>query len=166
MRLPLGIFSGMGFIGAGVILRRERAVIGVTTAATLWFVTMVGLCFGGGQAGIGAAAVALGLIVLWCFRWIEERLPGRHTATLNLILDPKSRFEDEFHAHLAGLDARIVSWAVSAGTHSEERTLRCEIRWSAAGKVKNPELPQFLYEFARRNDILGVDWSDGSQDET
>src|SRR5262249_23206233 len=49
MRLPLGILTGMGFIGGGAILRRENMVLGVTTAATLWFVTVIGLCFGGGQ---------------------------------------------------------------------------------------------------------------------
>ena len=49
MRLPLGILSGMGFIGAGAILRKDSLVLGVTTAATLWFTTMMGLCFGGGQ---------------------------------------------------------------------------------------------------------------------
>jgi putative Mg2+ transporter-C (MgtC) family protein len=38
MRLPLGILSGMGFIGAGAILRRGSMVMGVTTAATLWYV--------------------------------------------------------------------------------------------------------------------------------
>jgi putative Mg2+ transporter-C (MgtC) family protein len=36
MRLPLGILSGMGFIGAGAILKRGSAVAGLTTAATLW----------------------------------------------------------------------------------------------------------------------------------
>lgn len=46
MRLPLGILSGMGFIGAGAIVRRDNMVLGVTTAATLWFVTVIGLCFG------------------------------------------------------------------------------------------------------------------------
>ena len=53
MRLPLGILSGMGFIGAGAILRKDNLVLGVTTAATLWFTTMMGLCFGGGQLGFG-----------------------------------------------------------------------------------------------------------------
>ena len=53
MRLPLGILSGMGFIGAGAILRKDNLVLGVTTAATLWFVTVMGLCFGGGQIGLG-----------------------------------------------------------------------------------------------------------------
>jgi putative Mg2+ transporter-C (MgtC) family protein len=49
----------MGFIGAGAIVRRNNLVHGVTTAATLWFVTVMGLCFGGGQLGLGLAALAL-----------------------------------------------------------------------------------------------------------
>ena len=44
MRLPLGIRSGMGFIDAGAIVRRDNFVVGVTTAATLWFLTVIGLC--------------------------------------------------------------------------------------------------------------------------
>jgi putative Mg2+ transporter-C (MgtC) family protein len=44
----------MGFIGAGTIIRRDDLIIGVTTAATVWFMTIMGLCFGGGQLG-GAA---------------------------------------------------------------------------------------------------------------
>src|SRR6516164_5251567 len=51
MRLPLGILTGVGFIGGGVILRRGDMVTGVTTAATLWMMTMIGLCLGGGQIG-------------------------------------------------------------------------------------------------------------------
>lgn len=46
MRLPLGILTGVGFIGAGAIVRRGELVLGVTTAATMWFSTVVGLCFG------------------------------------------------------------------------------------------------------------------------
>ena len=49
MRLPLGILTGVGFIGAGAILRKDNMVIGVTTAATMRFATVVGLCPGGGQ---------------------------------------------------------------------------------------------------------------------
>ena len=42
MRLPLGILTGVGFIGGGAILRRGDMVVGVTTAATLWLVTVIG----------------------------------------------------------------------------------------------------------------------------
>src|SRR5262245_61760234 len=59
MRLPMGVLSGMGFIGAGAILRRGSIVVGVTTAATLWYVTVMGLCFGGGQTALGLEMLAL-----------------------------------------------------------------------------------------------------------
>jgi uncharacterized membrane protein YhiD involved in acid resistance len=62
MRLPLGVLTGMGFIGGGAILRRGELVRGVTTAATLWLATVIGLCFGGGQAGLGLAAARMPLI--------------------------------------------------------------------------------------------------------
>ena len=39
MRLPLGILTGVGFIGGGAILKKRDLVNGVTTAATLWLVT-------------------------------------------------------------------------------------------------------------------------------
>jgi putative Mg2+ transporter-C (MgtC) family protein len=64
MRLPLGVLSGMGFIGARAIVRRNDLVQGVTTAATLWYVTMMGLCFDGGQLGLGLAALGLALVFL------------------------------------------------------------------------------------------------------
>ena len=59
MRLPLGILTGVGFIGAGAIFRQNDLLRGVTTAATLWFVTVIGLCFGGGQIGLGVAGTAI-----------------------------------------------------------------------------------------------------------
>lgn len=74
MRLPLGILSGMGFIGAGVILRKGNMVRGITTAATLWFVTVMGLCFGGGQIGLGLAALILGVIILGGLKQVEKRI--------------------------------------------------------------------------------------------
>jgi putative Mg2+ transporter-C (MgtC) family protein len=46
MRLPLGILTGMGFIGAGAIPHKGNMVLGVATAATLWFTTLMGFCFG------------------------------------------------------------------------------------------------------------------------
>src|SRR6202789_1282180 len=74
MRLPLGILSGMGFIGAGAILRRDGLVFGVTTAATLWFVTVIGLCFGGGQLALGVAATLLALLVVSALRWVDHNI--------------------------------------------------------------------------------------------
>ncbi len=73
MRLPLGILTGMGFIGGGAILRRGDLVTGVTTAATLWLVTAIGLAFGGGQLGRrGGGLTTLGILVLTGLKWAES----------------------------------------------------------------------------------------------
>src|SRR6202044_587826 len=84
MRLPLGILSGVGFIGAGAILRRENLVLGVTTAATLWFVTVMGLCFGGGQIALGFAALALGFGSLRGLKWLGARTQRDWCARLTM----------------------------------------------------------------------------------
>jgi putative Mg2+ transporter-C (MgtC) family protein len=80
MRLPLGILTGVGFIGAGTILRRDSLTIGVTTAATLWVITVIGLCFGGGQLGLGIAATLLSLITLWGLKWVDAHIPREQRA--------------------------------------------------------------------------------------
>lgn len=49
MRPPLGILDGVGFTGGGTILKGDDLVTGVATAATLWMVTVIGLCLGGGR---------------------------------------------------------------------------------------------------------------------
>jgi putative Mg2+ transporter-C (MgtC) family protein len=72
MRLPLGILSGIGFIGAGAILRRGELVRGLTTAATLWLVTVIGLCFGGGQTEIGVTVTIIALATLWLMKYVES----------------------------------------------------------------------------------------------
>ncbi len=86
MRLPLGILTGVGFIGAGAILRRDNVVVGVTTAATLWLVTVVGLCLGGGQLGLGAIATALGIAALPGLRWVESRLRQQIRTRLSIVI--------------------------------------------------------------------------------
>src|ERR1700733_1024394 len=85
MRLPLGILSGMGFIGAGAIVRRDNFVVGVTTAATMWFLTVIGLCFGGGQIALGLVGTGLGTLVLTGLKLIEDRMKQDHQGKLLIV---------------------------------------------------------------------------------
>jgi putative Mg2+ transporter-C (MgtC) family protein len=101
MRLPLGILTGVGFIGGGTILKRGDLVTGVTTAATLWMMTVIGLCLGGGQIDLGVGATVLALITLWALKWLDVRIPRDHRAQLVIKADMAS-FSP---SHLAGLIA-------------------------------------------------------------
>lgn len=88
MRLPLGILTGVGFIGGGTILKKGDLVTGVTTAATLWLVTVIGLCFGGGQMILGMAATGLAVFTLWGLKWVDVMIPREHRARLIISCTP------------------------------------------------------------------------------
>jgi putative Mg2+ transporter-C (MgtC) family protein len=88
MRLPLGILTGVGFLGGGAILKKGASITGVTTAATLWIATVIGLCFGGGQLGLGAISTVLGILTLWAREWIDVRIPRMHHAILVVTTEP------------------------------------------------------------------------------
>jgi len=64
-RVAAGVVTGLGFLGAGMILKgQEKEVKGLTTAASIWTVGAIGLAVGAGSYGLAIAAAALTLILL------------------------------------------------------------------------------------------------------
>lgn len=64
-RIAAGIVAGIGFLGAGAIIRREEGLVaGLTTAATIWVVAAIGLAAGAGLYVVSAVTTAIALIVL------------------------------------------------------------------------------------------------------
>ncbi|MGH8171575.1 MAG: MgtC/SapB family protein [Rhodanobacteraceae bacterium] len=65
-RVIQGVVTGIGFLGAGVILRdsASRHVRGLTTAAAIWFAAILGLACGAGRYGVVIAGLVLGLVVV------------------------------------------------------------------------------------------------------
>lgn len=76
-RIAYGIMTGVGFLGAGAILKHGVTIRGLTTAAGLWCVAAVGLATGSGHYVVSAMAVALVLATLWVLDYIESVLPKR-----------------------------------------------------------------------------------------
>ena len=74
MRLAAGLMSGMGFLGAGTIVRNENIVRGITTAATLWLATILGLAFGAGQIFVGLAGLVVALVILIVLPLLEKNI--------------------------------------------------------------------------------------------
>ena len=64
-RVASGVVAGMGFLGAGVIIRGQQGIVaGLTTAASIWAVGAIGLAAGAGLYLISAAAAAIAAIIL------------------------------------------------------------------------------------------------------
>jgi putative Mg2+ transporter-C (MgtC) family protein len=74
-RIAAGVVTGIGFLGAGAILREGDGVKGLTTAASLWICAAIGLAVGCGFISAAGYATALSLIVLFLLRQMEEKLP-------------------------------------------------------------------------------------------
>lgn len=154
MRLPLGILSGMGFIGAGAIFRRENLIVGVTTAATLWFVTVIGLCFGGGQFVLGAIASAIGFLTLTVFKAMEDRTRQDRQGSLSILVGPVGPAEEEVTMRLAKSGFRIASCAFFVDGQSRE--LRYDLRWTALPFESS--VPPLVHGLAELPGVMRVAW--------
>jgi putative Mg2+ transporter-C (MgtC) family protein len=76
-RLGAQVISGIGFLGAGTIIKDDFKVRGLTTAASLWSVACVGLAVGGGYILGAAVATALLYLTLMFLKKIEKKIPYR-----------------------------------------------------------------------------------------
>jgi len=78
-RIAAQIVTGVGFLGAGAILRQGEEVKGLTTAATIWVVASLGMAVGFGLYAIAIIAGALVMLTLVALRPVEDRFfPERH----------------------------------------------------------------------------------------
>jgi putative Mg2+ transporter-C (MgtC) family protein len=75
-RVIQGIITGIGFLGAGAILKRVRRmeIEGLTTAANIWFTAAIGTAVGSGQLWLPTLGTLLALVVLAALRRLEARL--------------------------------------------------------------------------------------------
>lgn len=73
-RLTAGIVTGVGFIGGGAVLRDQANIYGVTTAATIWVVTSIGIACGMRLYAISIAATILSLLVLTVLSPLDKKI--------------------------------------------------------------------------------------------
>jgi putative Mg2+ transporter-C (MgtC) family protein len=83
-RVAARVVSGIGFLGAGIIITRRGAVHGLTTAAAVWESAAVGLAVGAGLVLLASAVVALHFISALVFKVIEGRLMAQLRGTIRV----------------------------------------------------------------------------------
>ncbi len=71
-RLAAQVVTGIGFIGAGTVMKNGSSVHGLTTASTLWIAAGIGMACGAGRYDIAFFATILSVLVLICIKWIEK----------------------------------------------------------------------------------------------
>jgi putative Mg2+ transporter-C (MgtC) family protein len=156
MRLPLGILTGVGFIGAGAIVRKNELVLGITTAATLWFATVIGLCLGGGQLILGSVSTVIGFAVLWGFRWLESRVEQYQLAELSVTVAGDRLSAQQLRDLLTGARIRIKSLSVAHAVSERRKRFDLEVRWPSAHG--NADTPAVLADLERLPGLIELEW--------
>jgi putative Mg2+ transporter-C (MgtC) family protein len=147
-RIAAQIVSGIGFLGAGAILHAHGAVVGLTTAATIWVVAAVGAAIGAGAYVEGIGTTVLIILVLVGLRPFERRLLLRRRKVNATIRVQRDLRYDVIEDILRGAGLHIHSRRTFE--HESDRAFELEL----VGTTK-----QFDYavdELKRRNDVISL----------
>jgi putative Mg2+ transporter-C (MgtC) family protein len=140
-RIAAQIVSGIGFLGAGAIIRRGEAVLGLTTAATIWFVASIGMGVGAGYYVTSSVGTALALAILILFRKFENLVDRFHTTrTYHVILSAEDDAVKELGLALDECELKVLG---SKQVKSDNRYLY-EITLSGSKAKHNPLLDKLL----------------------
>jgi putative Mg2+ transporter-C (MgtC) family protein len=76
-RIPAGIVTGVGFLGAGVIFQSRDRILGITTAASIWVAAVIGMLAGAGYYITAVGGTVVALITLAALRFLERQIGAK-----------------------------------------------------------------------------------------
>jgi len=124
-RIAAQVVSGIGFLGAGAIIRLGNNIRGLTTAASLWFVAAVGLAIGSGMFLVAGVAEILGLVTLLILDKIEKRIfPTARYKLLEISYKDNTTSTKEALDIVKGAGIEIQTVDVNQGTKDKGTKLR------------------------------------------
>ena len=128
-RIAAQVVSGIGFLGAGAIIRLGNNIRGLTTAASLWFVAAVGLAIGGGMYIAAGIAEAFGLITLILLSMFERKIfPSERIKLLEISYKEIIPSTKETLDIIKGSGIKVQSIDVNQGSKDKGTKLRLLVR--------------------------------------
>ncbi len=154
-RIAAQIVTGIGFLGAGAIIRQGLSVRGLTTAATLWVVAAIGLTAGAGYYSAAVITTAIALISLWPLRILAFRVMTRFRPETDRLLVqlPSGESPGPLIAKLEALGARLQSLEVSH--EADRRTVLLDVTLPAQA-----DAPAIVAELSDLEHVLEIRWTD------
>jgi putative Mg2+ transporter-C (MgtC) family protein len=139
-RIAASVVSGIGFLGAGAILRTGLTIKGLTTAAGLWLVSAIGMAAGGGMYLVSVFVTVVGLSALTLLRRFEDRAGPVSNQRITVLVDDR---------HVDGSIAGALAAAGVTLSHDEyqrdeqgRRRLTFEARMNGPSRI--PELARAI----------------------
>jgi putative Mg2+ transporter-C (MgtC) family protein len=135
-RIGAQIVTGVGFLGAGVIIKDKGSIRGLTTAATLWFNAGVGMALGAGMILIPVACTVLGVVSLTILKHVQRRIRREAYRVLCVTCREAQDSLDKLLAFFRARNLCVENLSLSKvkeGLSTYRFTLRCD--WSCLDAV-------------------------------
>jgi putative Mg2+ transporter-C (MgtC) family protein len=155
-RLGAGVLTGIGFLGAGTIIRHEQFIRGVTTAATLWLITILGLAFGSGHFALGTMGLALALPTLHLLPMLERRIAGNWYGTLTITGDLDALRQTEIQRLLQDHEVTVRTVQLIKDLEQRRMTLIFGIKCHRPDRLELPR--QLVDAVAAHGGVRQVKW--------
>ncbi len=120
-RIASGALTGIGFLGAGVILKMGLSIQGLTTAACIWVVAAIGLAIGAGEYFASIVVSAITFFALWVLRIWETKMPRLVYKVVTLVTD-ESCDEEAIVSIFAGKGVEVVRTDYTIEPPKKEKT--------------------------------------------
>lgn len=160
-RLAAGVLTGMGFVGAGTIIHSADTIRGVTTAAVLWFATMLGLAFGGGFYSVGFAGTAIALVALLVLPLCQDHLGTDTYARVQVVTTLDGVPVAELKNKIQELGGKVHRTQIGLDRAAGTRTVSMDLKYkSQAPHLGESEVSQSIVErLFSQPGVLSVQWN-------
>jgi putative Mg2+ transporter-C (MgtC) family protein len=154
-RIAAQVVTGVGFLGAGAIIRQGLSIRGLTTAATLWVVAAIGLAAGAGYYSAAIITTAVALAALWPLRALAYRLMRRFRGETGLLVVqlPIGASPAAVIDVIDGLDAKIDTIGISQEGDRRNVEVALELRREALAH-------ELVTKLADVESVQEVHWED------
>ena len=154
-RIAAQIVTGIGFLGAGAIIRQGLAVRGLTTAATLWVVAAIGLTTGAGYYSAAIITTLIALVSLWPLRVASHVVMGRFRPESGRILAqlPAGETPAPLVSEVERLGAKLHALEVSV--EGDRRTVLMDVALPAG-----VDAPEVIAGLAHVDQVLEIRWTE------
>ena len=146
-RMAQGIMTGIGFLGAGVIVKEGLNVRGLTTAASIWITAAIGVLAGVGLYVPMLFSVVLTLMVLSVFRWIEMRVPTQAYYYFDVKYAREGNLSEEgMRELLSRLGFSVANFSYRLEGTGTDRALRHKMTLQTTDRKAASRLARWLEE--------------------
>lgn len=145
-RLSAQVITGMGFLGAGTILKEGTTIKGLTTAASIWATACLGIAIGGGYYNLALIGAGGMLITLIVFEWVQAKFLHRNIGIVhfNLLCRDVAGTLALISSLAAGVDAIVAG----AKVDELEKGFRISFKADFGGRHANERVKDFIADLS------------------